>query len=206
MGSLVYMVITLLLLTLSIPAQGQISQETATSYPSRILILSDAGAAGSEAQWPLGAGVALREGHVSDPAALTIVDASGQTVPAAFESRGSHWDDGSIKWLWADFEGIPGQDYYLQFDGKRAQPDPAVEVSDEAGRIIVDNGLLKLVWDKQLATPVAVSSAGRLAGSGDGRGACLIDNLGVETAMAGRAAELDLGDRDVEFRAGGAAL
>jgi len=64
----------------------------------------DRGALEAGQSWPLGVGVPLKPGQVKDPRTVGIRTSDGQWLPAECESR-VRYPDGSVQWLWADFQG-----------------------------------------------------------------------------------------------------
>src|SRR5262245_18012064 len=51
---------------------------------------------------PVTRGVPFPQGILADPAAVTLLDATGQEVPVQTEAL-SRWPDGSVRWLLLDF-------------------------------------------------------------------------------------------------------
>ena len=78
----------------------------AGEYPARIPLVTDPGAAPLGEVCPLGAGFPLREGQVTALGTLALVGAAQGRVPAVFEAR-TTWPDGSARWVWVDFAGLP---------------------------------------------------------------------------------------------------
>lgn len=141
---------------------------------------------GTEA-WPLGVGVPMPKGRLAPRhvRALAIVGKEQGRVPAAIEVR-LKWDDGSVRWLWADFRGNPYDEYQLRGqDGDRPSPKEGVGISREEGAFRVSTGKLEVTFASDKATPVRVALPGASAINGDGLGAYVIDNTGRRAALGG---------------------
>ncbi|MBM3892675.1 MAG: hypothetical protein FJ388_26450, partial [Verrucomicrobia bacterium] len=159
-----------------------------------VRLISDRGACREGEQMRLGAGVPLKEGMVKDLSELGIRDASG-ALPAVFEKR-TVYPDGSLQWVWADFVGKLGKEYWATIrSGAAMLPQPGVQASAAGDEITVSNGLLELKWNKSFATPMSVSliSAGRIipVGRGDGKGIYFVSAAGERYALGGKSSELD---------------
>jgi len=143
---------------------------------------------------PLGVGVPLREGQLRDMSGLSLRTDDGRAVPAVFEARRLH-DDGSVQWLWADFQAPAASGYVLGLGGANPLPAQGVQVADSPGVISVSNGVLRVEWSKGGASPCRVwltdgAAPEAVALSGDGAGVYLVTDKGERAAMSGPAAEL----------------
>lgn len=148
-----------------------------------------------EGAWPLGVSLAFKEGQVRTTSAFGMADAANRPVPAAFETRAT-WEDGSIKWLWADFVAEPKGAFSFQFEAPaRIRPETML-VTENGDRIAVRNGVQEWVWRKDGGSPVevralAANGAKTLLAQGDGRGIYLVDNHDRVAALAGKDAGLE---------------
>lgn len=162
-----------------------------------ILLKVDRGALEVGESSPLGVGVPLKPGQVKDVGLPGIKSASGAWLPAECEARVRH-PDGSIQWLWADFQGPTEESYRLVVNGsgKPAASEQRLQVIRRGNSVAVDNGVLLITWDTRLATPVKIecvaASYPRLTiAQGDGAGVYLVDQAGRAAVLGGPAAELD---------------
>lgn len=142
---------------------------------------------------PLGVGVPLREGQLRDPSNLALQTDDDQPIPAVFDVR-RRYDDGSIQWLWIDFQALAARHYVLRSRGANPLPSPGVRVTDDGDALSVDNGVLRLLWSKAGATPTSISlnaaPAEPLVEKAGGDGFYLITPDGQRAVMAGPAADL----------------
>jgi len=162
-----------------------------------IPLKTDAGALARGERWPLGVGVPLKEGQARDVTRIAIVSPTLGPLPTHCEARTKH-SDGSIQWLWADFEG-PVEDSYrlvVNGSGKPTDSGEGVQVIRRGNTLTVNNGVLLITWDTRLATPVKIECiAARYPRStiaqGDGAGVYLVDQAGRRAVLGGPKAELD---------------
>lgn len=63
-------------------------------------------------QWPLTVGVPMPQGLARDATELTVADAHGRSVPCQLDTV-SRWDDGSVRWLHADWRAEIGEQYFI---------------------------------------------------------------------------------------------
>jgi hypothetical protein len=126
-----------------------------------------------------------------------MIGSTEGALPAAFEKR-TVWPDGSLQWVWVDFQGRTDQDFEMTIGQRPANlPTPGIQVTTNQNRVVVSNGLLALEWDKQFATPVGVRVVGDDGKSaplatGDGRGIYLINQDGRRATLGGPGSELRL--------------
>ncbi|MBM3892302.1 MAG: hypothetical protein FJ388_24560, partial [Verrucomicrobia bacterium] len=159
-----------------------------------VRLIADPGACSAGEIMRLGAGIPLKQGMARDLSELGIRDASG-ALPAVFEKR-TVYPDGSLQWVWADFVGKLGKEYWATIrSGAAMLPQPGVQASATGEEITVSNGLLELKWNKHFATPTSVTltSAGRKipVGRGDGKGIYFVSATGERYALGGKASELE---------------
>ncbi len=163
--------------------------------PNRIPLVVDRGGCTDSGAFALGVGIPLREGQVRDLAELGIADSAGELLSAEFEKRTS-WPDGSLQWVWADFQGQLDREYSLWIgQGKGTLPAPGVTVEKTAKAMVVQNGMLELKWDRQYATPVEVrlvspDGAKAMVAAGDGKGVYLVDQNNKRAVLGGNRSEL----------------
>ena len=142
---------------------------------------------------PLGVGVPLREGQLRDGASLSLQTDDGRPLPAVFEVR-RRYDDGSIQWLWIDFQAPAAAHYLIRSHGTNPLPSPGVRVTESDDVLSVDNGVLRLRWSKAGATPTDISinaaPTESLLEKAEGDGIYLVTPEGRRAVMAGEAAEL----------------
>lgn len=143
---------------------------------------------------PLGVGVPLREKQLREPAGLSLQTDDHRPIPAVFEVR-RRYDDGSIQWLWIDFQAPAASHYRLRSGGENPLPSPGVRVADTGDSLWVDNGVLRLSWRKSGVTPCKVvlltgATPENLVSGGDGAGVYLRTPDGDVAAMAGPGADL----------------
>jgi len=161
----------------------------------RIKLLVDKGAASGDGVHVLGTGIPLREGQARSLDELGIEGSKEGPSPAVFTKR-TVWPDGSLQWVWADFQGRVDQEYELTIGQKSApSPTPGMQVTDGNDQVVVNNGLSEIRWDRRFATPVGVSligSDGKLTeiAVGDGRGIYFIDQNGRRSVLGGDQSEL----------------
>ncbi|MBI4518695.1 MAG: hypothetical protein HY699_23105 [Deltaproteobacteria bacterium] len=99
--------------------------------------------------WPVTTGVPFPRGQLRDATTLAVRPAGGTAV--AFQSRVlSRWDDGSVRWLLADFPASVGahgtQAYHITSGGAAVAAASAaarVQVQEQPGAIAVDTGPLR---------------------------------------------------------------
>ena len=144
---------------------------------------------------PLGAGVPLRESQLWDAASLSLETDGHRPVPAEFDVR-RRYDNGSIQWLWVDFQAQAASCYRIRPGGANPLPSPGVEVVDDGDTLSVSNGVLRLDWRKDGVTPRKVSllhgaTAETVVAGADGAGVYLITPTDERAAMAGPAADLE---------------
>lgn len=163
--------------------------------PDKIPLIADRGAYADAGLFALGVGIPLREGQVRKLSELAIANSSGELLPAEFEKR-TLWPDGSLQWVWADFQGQLDKHYALMIGrGKGTLPTPGVTVTKTAERIVVGNGALSLEWNRQFATPVEVSliaadGTKTKVATDDGRGVYLVDQTNRRAVLGGNRSEL----------------
>jgi len=163
--------------------------------PGKIRLVVDRGACADSGLFALGVGVPLREGQVRSLSELAVANSAGELLPAEFERR-TAWPDGSLQWVWADFQGRLDREYSLVIgQGKGTLPAPGVAVAKTAKAIVVNYGVLELKWDRQYATPVEVSLVSADGGktkiaAGDGKGVYLIDSNNRRAVLGGPRSEL----------------
>ncbi len=109
-------------------------------------------------QWsPYGVGVPLKEGMLKDAQQVGIVSRTRGALPVQCEAR-TRYPDGSVQWLWADFQG-PAEDGYdlVVNTTPRALP-KGLQVVNGKDKVSVMNGIMNFVWDTRFATPVRIDS------------------------------------------------
>jgi len=161
--------------------------ETAGGKDVQVALKVDAGACRGAEPWPMGVGVPMPKGRlaVHQVGELAIVGKGQGPVPACIEVR-AKWDDGSVRWLWADFCGDPGDEYRLRLlEGARPSARKAIAVTREDDTIRVSTGELKVAFAPDKATPVRIEAPGGSAITGDGLGAYVIDSRGRRAALGG---------------------
>jgi len=156
---------------------------------------TDWGSLSSQGAWPLGVGVPLKEGLIRDPNRLAIKSSKRGFLPTQFEVR-TRYPDGSIQWLWADFQATVEDDFALVGRSGDDQPRQGIEVIQQHGRVIVQNGVLRLAWDTRYAMPVKIERLVEncptvTVAEGTGQGVYLIDNHDQTAVLGGPAADLD---------------
>lgn len=163
--------------------------------PSRIPLVVDRGGRTDAGNYAVGVGVPFREGQVRQLAELGIANSTGELLPAVFQKR-TVWPDGSLQWVWADFQGRLDKEYSLVIGQRKGTlPSPGVAVQKTPRTIVVHNGMLELKWDRQLATPVEVNllsaeGTNTTVASGDGKGVYLVDQNNKRAVLGGNRAEL----------------
>ena len=139
-----------------------------------------------------GAGVPVPRGVLKPGAALRLAGQKQGAVPVQVSER-TRWPDGSVQWLWLDFQADPGDRYGLDL-GASAAPAaptaPGLTVTSAEATLTVDTGVLRLTWRKDRATPTEVRVPGGAAITDDGLGIYAVDNRGRQGALGGEAAEL----------------
>ncbi len=170
-----------------------VSDLAAQEVPLKI----DRGALEVSEGWPLGVGVPLKPGQVKDLGTLGIQSVRGAWLPVECEAR-VRYPDGSIQWLWADFQGPAEESYRLVplRQGQPAFPKEVVQVSRRSNTLAVSNGVLQITWDTRFATPmtvecVAAGFARSTLANGDGAGIYLHDHQGRKAILGGAGADLD---------------
>lgn len=96
------------------------------------------------ASWPVTAGVPFVEGVAPDEANLRLV--SGDEPVPCQVTRTGLWKDGSLRWAWVDFVAEPGRQYALVEGAPNAPPRP-LRVVDAAGKITIDTGEARYLFD-----------------------------------------------------------
>jgi len=144
---------------------------------------------------PLGVGVPLRENQLPDTSTLSLQTDDHRPVPVEFEVR-RRYDNGSVQWLWVDFQAPVAPFYRLRPGGANPLPAPGVEVVDDGDTLSVSNGVLRVSWRKDGVTPRKVSlldgaTAATAVTGADGAGVYLIASTGERATMAGPAADLE---------------
>ncbi|MCZ7647557.1 MAG: hypothetical protein M5U26_20255 [Planctomycetota bacterium] len=161
----------------------------------KIKLIADMGMGVEGESMILGAGIPLKEGMVKEISELGIRDEGG-SVPACFEKR-TLYPDGSLQWVWADFQGKLGKEYAVTIREADAAklPEPGIQVRVEGESIVVHNGVLELKWNKYHAVPTAVSVVSGMEkieiGHGDGKGVYFLDARGKRRHLGGKGSELD---------------
>jgi len=99
--------------------------------------------------WPVGRGVPLPEGAVSDVSALRLLDARGVAVPVQAREL-ARWRDGSIMFAHLAWQCDVAHDAPAEFElrldgtGEAPMPDAPVTVEQDEGGVTLDNGLLRV--------------------------------------------------------------
>ncbi|MFQ5808301.1 MAG: hypothetical protein ACE5JM_01675 [Armatimonadota bacterium] len=165
--------------------------QDATSAPQSIALHVDAGAFEGLDTWPLGAGVPLPRGSVTAADGLRLRAEKQGYVPAQIETR-TRWPDGSVKWIWVDFQGDPADRYFLELAGGRSAmppPRPRLTVTETAESLSVNTGAMEAAWDRRYGSPTGIAVGERMM-RGDGRGIHVTDSRGRRAALGGDGAEL----------------
>lgn len=97
---------------------------------------------------PVTFGVPLPKGVLRDTRQLRLVDPGGRAVPAEFRSVNKWWDDGSVRWVHADFNAsvsASGSTQYRLTVSDAPAPDPSatLRVEQQDGAIKVNTGPLE---------------------------------------------------------------
>ena len=99
--------------------------------------------------WPVGRGVPLPEGAVSDVSVLRLLDARGVAVPVQAREL-ARWRDGSIMFAHLAWQCDVAHDAPAEFElrldgaGESPTPDAPVTVEQGEGDVTLDNGLLRV--------------------------------------------------------------
>ena len=160
--------------------------------PERIELEIDAGSYEGTGAWPMGVGVPLPRGQVSSVDGIRIRGEAQGILPTQVKAR-TAWPDGSLQWIWADFQGDPHDRYFLEMDpGSPPMPTPEdpVRVVQEGRSATVDTGPIRMVWDPQFATPIEVGRQNLDSIRGDGQGITVVDNRGRKGILGGGQADL----------------
>ncbi|MDT7789152.1 MAG: hypothetical protein QOF58_7571 [Pseudonocardiales bacterium] len=93
-------------------------------------------------------GLPWPKGHLRPDQSFGLRTPDGTAVPVQTWPIG-YWPDGSLKWsAHAIAAGAPAAEKYLLAPGPAAAPAKAVTVSRQAGRIVVDTGVLRCVLNR----------------------------------------------------------
>ena len=125
---------------------AQISRGTVDEKKVRVSFSAPRFAHG--AHWPVRASVPIPPGELSAAAQATILDPGGTPVPTQNRTLAT-WPDGSIKWLYLDFQHdfrASGRGEYSVVYGNRVQmraPAQGVRVAPVDGGLEVDTGVIR---------------------------------------------------------------
>jgi len=163
----------------------------AAAAANRVAIRIDPGVSSGRTDWPLGVGVPFPKGTLRSADFLRVLDARTGLVPSQVAVR-RRWPDGTIKWVWLDFQGDPAGAYSVAWDGVRPapRPAPALRVTRTEDGLVADTGRLRLEWDSRFATPVRVVLRDGTTIHGDGKGIRVRDSRGRDAVLGGPAADL----------------
>ena len=93
-----------------------------------IEIRVDTGAFDGPGTWPLGVGVPIPKGRMKPGSALRLRGEKQGVLPAQVTEK-TRWQDGSVQWIWVDFQGDPRDKYFLDLSPSAEQapaPEPAM--------------------------------------------------------------------------------
>ncbi|MGP8243961.1 MAG: hypothetical protein ACLQVN_05525 [Bryobacteraceae bacterium] len=100
------------------------------------------------ANWPVRCGIPIPQGELSSADNATVLDASGSAV--ATQNRAEAvWADGSVKWLYLDFEhdfSKSGEGHYTVAYGNKVQrraPTAQVRINETGSGMEVDTGAIR---------------------------------------------------------------
>ncbi len=98
----------------------------------------------ARASWPVGGGVPLARGELREAGKACILDGKGEALRTAREAV-AFWPDGSVKWLFCEWVGKPGEDYALGlFEDEFVEYETASMVARPVeGVIAVDTGKIR---------------------------------------------------------------
>jgi hypothetical protein len=135
--------------------------------------------------WPMTAGVPFKQGDLTDPAAVRLLDPNGREVPCQVRQTARWLDDGSVKWLLLDFDTTLGPQpakYALEYgEGVKPASHPApIAIEEQAGGLVIRNGPLALHFTRRgSSVPERVERDGREAlRSGQDDGFYMVDEGG----------------------------
>jgi len=129
---------------LPLPATGA---QVAAQAPPRAIIGVREPLGYARSHWPVTTGVPLPRGWLRDAGAATLKEHSGAPVPLQTRVL-SRWDDGSVRWLLADFPVTIGAHVHRTFEltagGAPASAEKAVvRVEESADGVTIDTGPLR---------------------------------------------------------------
>ncbi|MBP2324888.1 hypothetical protein JOF56_005273 [Kibdelosporangium banguiense] len=139
-------------------------------------------------------GLPWPKGKLRPDQSFSLRTADGTTVPVQTWPIG-YWPDGSLKWsAHAMAAGAPAAERYLLAPGPAAAPAKAVTVTWQAGRIVVDTGLLRCTINMGGKVLIdAVSRGGKVVARA-GELVCLHQNDPDENDEGGRKVERYTGE------------
>jgi len=118
---------------------------------------------------PVTFGVPFGAGRLWDAERASLADGSGAPLPCQREVTARWAPEGSIKWLRFDALVEPGKGCcVVADDGRRASTSPQVRVSEENGRIAIENGDVRYVLGKGPSPIEEVHRGGRLVAASKG--------------------------------------
>ena len=99
--------------------------------------------------FPLTVGIPFAKGAVRADTPVAVCDRAGKALPLQTSVMENH-DDGSVRWMLLDFQAdLPPLDlarHTVTLGRKSPEPPPGrrIEVEEDGGSLIVNNGVLKI--------------------------------------------------------------
>lgn len=100
--------------------------------------------------WPISVGIPFKKGEYRDEKVMTIVDDAGKPVPCQIVKTGD-WDDGSLRWVLADFTAQLDRRYFLT-RGPRVEAKDDIQLDETERSIVVETGGTSYAFPKTAAT------------------------------------------------------
>jgi len=100
--------------------------------------------------WPISVGIPFKKGEYRDEKELTIVDEAGKPVPCQIVKT-ADWEDGSLRWVLADFNAQLDRKYFLT-KGARAEAKDDIQIEQNSNGLNIHTGNARYTFPTGAAT------------------------------------------------------